>query len=1107
MSAVMRFWLVAAIFCIFLLPRPASASDRPAVGPVPAWVEPIALPRAPAPTSDVPVRILLNDEQVYVENGRKSVYVRFAVRVETPQGLAVGNLSFPWRPETDTPVVHSLLIRRGDQVIDVLASGQTFTVLRRETNLERATLDGVLTASIQPEGLQVGDIIDFALTIETGDPVFNGHVEHVGADANGLPIDLVRFRMSWPDAIDMRLRGAGDIVVPPVRTSGNRRSIEIVQRDLAVLTAPNGAPQRYQAGRYIEATDYANWEPLGTLMTPLYETAATLRDDSAIHAEIERIRAQTESPRERAEAVLTLVQDRVRYVALAMGEGGYVPATADETWARRYGDCKAKTALLLAMLRPLGIDAEPVLANIDGRDGLPDLLPRVGQFNHVLVRATIDGRTYWFDGTRTGDRKLDTIETPPFRWGLPVLTAGSALVPIEPAPSATPATRTTFTIDASDGLFAPARVKVDVALSGDAAIQANTGIAAVPASRLDAIWEQFWTARAWGATITETHFTFDADNKRLVISGTGTQALGWNGLAYRPPGANIGYQADFTRPEEQDQTAPFAVDFPFYVVTETDIILPQGAGTFQMVGDSLIETTVAGVSYRREARLEGNRFHLVNETRSIAREFPASEAVAAQAAIRALDDKNLYLRAPGGYQLSDRDRSTTDDAAQPMTAAALVERAVRFASSRIYPAAAADLDRALSLEPQNATIRAARALLQLEQNDLVAAQAEIDAGMALDPQNMRVLSATARVAMARSRPADAVTMLTRMLEIEPNAGSIVYPQRAQAYRALNDPVHELADIDSALAINAQNEDLYLARFNALKRLDRSDEALKVADDLVAAMPDSNYAWVIAARIHGRLGERDAAMAAFARAITIKPEAYIYINRAQSRPLDDVAARMADIDLALQLEPDNNEALAERARLQTVSGDPFGAAMTLTTALSSEPDDSVLLNQRGIAYARANRTALAERDFAAARSHASTSFDLNELCWAKVLANVALETALNECSAALALAPNAANIIDSRAWVYLRMGRHDEAIEEFTRALAKEPQQAASIYGRAIAWLRIGQQARADADRAAAVAIYPEVADEFDRNGIRFVAVEAGAGPVTPAPAPGGASPS
>jgi hypothetical protein len=48
--------------------------------------------------------------------------------------------------------------------IDVLGSGQTFTTLRREQNLEQAVLDGVLTANLNSEDLQVGDILEVAYT-------------------------------------------------------------------------------------------------------------------------------------------------------------------------------------------------------------------------------------------------------------------------------------------------------------------------------------------------------------------------------------------------------------------------------------------------------------------------------------------------------------------------------------------------------------------------------------------------------------------------------------------------------------------------------------------------------------------------------------------------------------------------------------------------------------------------------------------------------------------------------------------------------------------------------------------------------------------------------
>src|SRR5262249_17325845 len=150
--------------------------------------------------------------------------------------------------------------------------------------------------------------------------------------------------------------------------------------------------------------------------------------EGPLHAEIERIRAASPDPVLRAEAALTLVQDHIRYVALAMGDAGLIPADAQTTWARRFGDCKGKTALLLGILHAFNIEAEPVLVSTIFGDGLDQHVAMIGLFNHVLVRATINGRTYWLDGTRTGDTHLDDIMTPNFGWGLPVEAGGATLV-------------------------------------------------------------------------------------------------------------------------------------------------------------------------------------------------------------------------------------------------------------------------------------------------------------------------------------------------------------------------------------------------------------------------------------------------------------------------------------------------------------------------------------------------------------------------------------------------------------------------------------------------------------------------------------------------------
>jgi hypothetical protein len=61
---------------------------------------------------------------------------------------------------------------------------------------------------------------------------------------------------------------------------------------------------------------------------------------------------------------------------------------------------QGKTALLVALLKGLGIAARPVFVDTDSGDAVARRLPAMNLFDHVLVEAQIGGRSYWLDGTR-----------------------------------------------------------------------------------------------------------------------------------------------------------------------------------------------------------------------------------------------------------------------------------------------------------------------------------------------------------------------------------------------------------------------------------------------------------------------------------------------------------------------------------------------------------------------------------------------------------------------------------------------------------------------------------------------------------------------------------
>lgn len=88
--------------------------------------------------------------------------------------------------------------------------------------------------------------------------------------------------------------------------------------------------------------------------------------------------------RAQADALYRWVSAQIRYVAIAMGAGGYVPHRADEVISAKYGDCKDKSTLLTALLHAKGIRATPVLIQTGPAYKLPEVV-QLGAFNHAIT--------------------------------------------------------------------------------------------------------------------------------------------------------------------------------------------------------------------------------------------------------------------------------------------------------------------------------------------------------------------------------------------------------------------------------------------------------------------------------------------------------------------------------------------------------------------------------------------------------------------------------------------------------------------------------------------------------------------------------------------------
>jgi hypothetical protein len=96
-------------------------------------------------------------------------------------------------------------------------------------------------------------------------------------------------------------------------------------------------------------------------------------------------------------AIYAAVVKGTRYVGLEFGVHGWKPYRVDTVWSRRFGDCKDKAALLVAMLGQVGVEARMVLLRMRRLGDIAERPASLAVFNHAI--AYVPSLNWWLDGT------------------------------------------------------------------------------------------------------------------------------------------------------------------------------------------------------------------------------------------------------------------------------------------------------------------------------------------------------------------------------------------------------------------------------------------------------------------------------------------------------------------------------------------------------------------------------------------------------------------------------------------------------------------------------------------------------------------------------------
>jgi tetratricopeptide (TPR) repeat protein len=199
----------------------------------------------------------------------------------------------------------------------------------------------------------------------------------------------------------------------------------------------------------------------------------------------------------------------------------------------------------------------------------------------------------------------------------------------------------------------------------------------------------------------------------------------------------------------------------------------------------------------------------------------------------------------------------------------LTSQAVAHAEQGRYHDALHDLDRALELEPENATTLAVRGAIHTGHGRYDDALPDLDRALELEPHNTFALARRSEVYRMKARYHDALRDLNRVLELEPDDATTL-AARGDLHTGQGRYDDALPDLDRALELEPDNLTALASRGMIHAEQGRYDDALRDLNGALELEPDDASVLATRGAIFAEQGRDNDALRDLNRALELDP---------------------------------------------------------------------------------------------------------------------------------------------------------------------------------------------------------------------------------------------
>ena len=332
--------------------------------------------------------ILVNDHEVEIfKNGKTKRHIKRAVKLLNSSGIEYMTLFesiSSWREIKNVKGWHI----DSDGQVEKLEKDN---IIQVASDLSAGYYDDAMRYIAAFEDVKTGDVVAFEYTL-TEESNWDSYFQSFEIQIQ-QPVMFSRFYIKIPDGWELH---KGSHYAQVCKYEENNNKYCWTATDLPYQPDEELMPPWYYMTRNIKVScfdpnekkdyNFTSWKD-AAVWAKKYLSSAVKPNQAIIDYVNEHINVLPDSE-QKLKAISEFVRDEIRYVAVEIGKGRFIPRKAAKTFYNRYGDCKDKVALMRTMLHVANIPSVSVLASVGNYvdPGLPSPL----QFDHCIIGIDID---------------------------------------------------------------------------------------------------------------------------------------------------------------------------------------------------------------------------------------------------------------------------------------------------------------------------------------------------------------------------------------------------------------------------------------------------------------------------------------------------------------------------------------------------------------------------------------------------------------------------------------------------------------------------------------------------------------------------------------------